>query len=410
MSNAIASVEDNLTNLVTRNVLDMGDMDYDDKATHMLIRQMCIVNRKIQKHVIRKLTLQFGALTDLAASAQAAQELLRSGMIPAGVACQIAPTFFEFGYDEIIARDVHRLGYLTLCLERMEERLREKTKALWARDLPGFLKELVKEAQGREVIREQYFVPFEGEVAMSRCLFHTRSVFQGHVDQLADRIAKEGGKAFGDMPIPFAELLKNEGPSFRSAVRLSYFRCIFDRVYERHPELFAPKLDSRVQKADELSRMPARLFVMPDGFFEESLGSIPIRELFCKEKWVVAAKDCLEAAVFAVNPIDAIFQISQALSEVHNAALIARTGKTDASQAEIRRSVPFDDLFSLFFGVVMATGPPVVDIFRLEALIMNYAPKSCLCPELVFAQTYLEALVAHITDLDIEALTSGNES
>ncbi|OHT14634.1 hypothetical protein TRFO_14932 [Tritrichomonas foetus] len=65
-----------------------------------------------------------------------------------------------------------------------------------------------------------------------------------------------------------------------------------------------------------------------------------------------------------------------------------------------KQLLSFDDLFSLFFGTLMAADLP--DIFSLAAFIDCYAPKACLSPSFEYAQANMEALVLHCVNVEKE--------
>jgi hypothetical protein len=401
LADAIADIQQSISSLAIEDVLNLGPVEYDDKSALFLSRQIAVLKHKIQKREIRKLTVQFAVLTDLADRTHSALELFCSECLPPEFGCQVASTFFEVAYGDVVARDMHFLSYAAPHLRHMEIELLQKRPALSAADFPTFLRQLAVQAQSHELPSEGYFAPFDGEISLSRALFCSSSPFLVNVDQFVDRLAETGGAVFHEGSISLIGVSADSDSKFRSVVLLMYFRCVFDRVYERHSHLFAPVFDRRFEKLEELAQMPADFFVLPRDLFSVDLKSVSIAELFRGQQFYRAAAQFFEAATFSVNPIDALYLVNKAMVGVRKAALIIRMGNASASVADINRALPFDDLFALLFGALLASGPPVVDVFHLASLVQRFSPKQALSPLLAFAKANLEALCAHIDRLDM---------
>jgi hypothetical protein len=185
---------------------------------------------------------------------------------------------------------------------------------------------------------------------------------------------------------------------------------VADRVYERHSSLFAPVVHQNFAKTVEISKLSAELFGLPRDIFTGDISGVSISELFLGHRFYREAGYFLTDALLVTNPIDALYAIHKTLVGIRKGALIDRVGQREASPADVNRAFPFDDLFALFFGTLMGTGPPIVDIFHIARVVAKYTPKQCLAPQLDFAKATLEALEAHIVGLNLGELQAKKES
>lgn len=154
----------------------------------------------------------------------------------------------------------------------------------------------------------------------------------------------------------------------------------------------------------------------PDSIVVTIDDPIPIHDLLYYDEKFRKASDSFDCAVFVANPIDCLYEINNALLLVHQAAIANRIQNeikekqkkgeliTQAESAQFnyrpndpKRLLSFDELFSLFFGTLMASN--VIDIFELIGFIDSYAPKNCLSPSFEYAQASLQALVLHCTSM-----------
>jgi hypothetical protein len=403
LGDAIAEIEQSVSLLAGEDALSLGRAEYDDASALLLAREVAFVTHRIQKREIRMLTVQFAVLSELRERAHCVLELFCSEALPPEFGCQVTSTFFDVVYGDVVARDMRALAYLRALLGRLKGRLLQKQVAPW-KHFHAWLRQLAQRAQARSLPSEGYFAPFDGEVSLSRALFHRGSPYLQEIDAFVDRLAAGGGAAFQESAIALLGVSMDADARFRSAVLLMFFRCVFDRVYERYPHLFAPNFDPRFAKLEQLAAMPANLFMLTKDLFSVDLESVSIAALFRAQQFYHAAAQFYEDAVFAVNPIDALFFLNKVMVGVRKAALIGQMGNAPASVVDINRALPFDDLFALLFGTLLASGPPIVDIFHLASLVERFTPRQSLSPSLGFAKANLEALCAHLDGLDIDAM------
>ena len=116
------------------------------------------------------------------------------------------------------------------------------------------------------------------------------------------------------------------------------------------------------------------------------------RECFLRAPLYRKASETFLLSFFTVNPIDGLYYIHVTMSDIHRAAISALVGH-EPTPDELKQILGFDDLFSLFFGVLLASDCP--DPFQVHSMMKTFAPKSCLSPMFEYANANLEALVLH---------------
>lgn len=390
---------------------DVEYLGYDDKAVVMKFRLLGAVGIKIRRKQISLSTKKFAFLIDFERDIETLISLFQSSLIPGTIMCLIPEEFFEQNYRSLIERDVHKLNCYLAFHRRLKSELRACETAVWARDLPGFVMQLVNQAKTNYVPDISYFEPLEGEVGLSRCFFCYKSPHTADVDSVVDTILTAKPQEFTAAVLTKCYNLMFFRESMddveQSLALLLFFRCIFNRCYEKYPSFFAPTTVDSVNMLSLVPDFPARQFLLPRHLLGVELEDQSIASIFRNNQFYRNAAMFLENSMYMCNPLDALFCVHKTLTGIHKAAFISRVGVNAASIEDIKRLLCFDDLFGLFFGCLMATGPPVVDVFYLSWLIENYTPKS-LSPSFEYAEANVVALAVHCKKkLDIQRLRNG---
>ena len=173
-----------------------------------------------------------------------------------------------------------------------------------------------------------------------------------------------------------------------------------NRSYEICPSFFAPKLNGDMLKIEQLRQLPMNRYSFPLSHIRKDAYDLQIRDFFRRDQWFFSASCFLTQALFCSNPIDALYNVHESLLRVHKGALVNRS--IDSSAKDFASVLCFDDLFSLFFGALMAADLP--DLSYLAWFTGKYAPKSCLSPSFEYALANVEALMTHCKNLDVESL------
>lgn len=167
--------------------------------------------------------------------------------------------------------------------------------------------------------------------------------------------------------------------------------------------------------------------------YDVACDETPIRQLFHSDPMFSKASDSFNLSIFYPNPLDSLFKINKALAFIHKGAINNQTENTSKSLSikrtneilqgkfdfineeknksavnspnsevkdDLKQLLSFDDLFSLFFGTLLAADIP--DLFDLAAFVGKYSPKICLSPPFEYAQANIEALVLHCINMEKE--------
>jgi hypothetical protein len=405
------TVELNLSTVTSRDLPGLPAIPYDDQPTIMLVRIAAFLRERIHTHQIQLLTIQFGVLKDLTRTVESLILLFQGRLIPESIICQVAPEFFHVNYPEGVT-DLRSLSYLTAALRRVSERIEASPKAQWATDFSGFFGRLVRQAAGYRLPDVLYFPPLPGELSLSRCLFGPRSPYCAKLDAIIAQIAAANGEEFQvslldqcrDLIPDRSSLANDDG----AVALLIMYRCLFHRAYEKFPGLFAPALVTPRVELSGLPGLPARWFSFPREMVGAAVADRTIAELFGRDKHFRAAGRLLEFGQWMPNPIDALYYVHTALAAIQTGALLNRAKEKTLADAD--GFVCFDDLFALFFGTYLGTGPPNVDLFFIAWFIGKFAPRESLSVAFEFARATVEGLAAHCAAFDIEAFTAEHQA
>ena len=166
-------------------------------------------------------------------------------------------------------------------------------------------------------------------------------------------------------------------------------------------------MQPELETLHELPNFAAKQFLLPENLLGKDVGDLAIGVLFRENQYFRAASMFLEQALFMPNPIDCLYFVHKTLLGIHKGALINRMGGNSVSMNDVKQLLCFDDLFALFFGCLMATGPPTTDIHYCAWMIEEFTPKESLSPSFEYAQANLEALAMHCKRLDVQRLREG---
>ena len=412
LQSALQAVQANLDTLVNREIPDMPYPATDSKDVIMKLRVLTVVERRLLKHQIQWESKKFGAIRDWIKDVKAILDLFTQGLVPESMMCHVFPELFD-NEGRFAACEVHARKFKCYaCLKnRKKAELQKENKALWACDFPRFMKNLVQEAKERFLPDLSYLEPFEGEVSLSRCLFGYKSKYVEDLDQVVDSILDGDGEGFVEKVVAkcywlmtFREVMDI---SEQSLALLLFFRCIFNRCYEKFPHFFAPKTLEDVNQLCAVPDFQARQFLLPKEMLAVEITDQSISSIFRDDEYYRRASQYIESSIFMCNPVDALFCIHKCLIEIHTAAMHNRKDLDEEGVDPSKQLLCFDDLFALFFGCLMGTGPPTTDVFYLSWLIGQFAPKESLSPSFEYAEANLEALAMHCKKINIGTLQSG---
>jgi hypothetical protein len=297
------------------------------------------------------------------------------------------------------------LRYLQKVAARIGAAVAHLPRVVWVRSYDEFLVALLGPARIDPDVG--YFPPLHLEHALSRYFFSATSDHRDEIDAELVKVTAEDGDAFTDRivrtcraltPRAFAGSIHDE-----SKCLLVLYRALFNRCYELNPEFFAGHRtgSALLEKVDRLRHLPSglRAFCLPWELLPPGERAMPIRELFESEPSYKSAADALSMSALEPNPIDQLYQIHRVFLTLQDTANRYRHRSDCQVFPEL---LSFDELFALFFGVVMAAD--FADVFFVRWMINEFAPKSWLSPSFEYAVANLDALVIHLEQLDVGSL------
>lgn len=454
---------------------DVDYLCYDDMETILLMRQYAFIEQLICEHSISIATRKYGYLVDLKKNAKIILSLFQDSInpqkesnetksndsnsrsiLPENQICEI-DDFIIIDYRKCDINDLEKqLKYLIPFKQRMYTKIHKRKKALWATNYQQFLSKLVNEAKSHLITELSYFKPLESEISLSRCLFCYKSPFKSEIDKFIDQFSSLPTKtestsrsAISKATQEFISGLIDEccklvGPSYdrmtssdKSICLLIFFRCLFNRCYERYGyDLCDFKADAEKRiKMEKISKVPAHYFPIPwnlikdaklveknndDSNSEDQNESVTVSEyikiekdcsigkLFEKMNNFEIAADSLVNSILEPNPIDALFCIHFALIGINKGAfanfkdnVISNESQNSKNQNyEMKQLLCFDDMFALMLGTLLGSEKP--DIFFVADMIEKFAPKMSLSPSFDFALANVEGLASHCINFNLE--------
>jgi hypothetical protein len=227
------------------------------------------------------------------------------------------------------------------------------------------------------------------EDSLGRYFFNAGSRMGAQIDGFLRKISATSPEIFTAEFLKACQKLIPDRASLskmeQSLAMLLMYRCLFNRCYDLVPSFFEPFRDMQLMiRIARLGRLPASNFRIPWELMSQQDGNQSVTEVFAKDRWVSEAARFLSDALFASNPIDQLYSVHSVLIGLQKAAMINKLQGQEATPKDCHRLLPFDDLFSLFFGALVASGVP--NILWLSWMIENYAPKVSLSPPLEYAR------------------------
>ena len=388
----------------------IGAVVYDSKEQNMDIRKFCFVKREIQQKEVLLYSKQYLAFEQLLQKCQSFLDLYSNDIVPQNEIHRIKNSFFtlkQFSFPkeekEIIA--------LKSYLHQLKAKLLTYEVPLWKTHFSRFLYQISKKGLSQSDPDISYFRPIEEEVSLSRALFSTNSPYSEQFDTyINNNFQKITNDAFvqGLVDICMKLIPKSlKTDAHKSALALQLFRTAFNRVYELYPSAFTSTNVQIVNKIDQLKSSDfSTITVSHELLGEEPSGAIS--SFFAKDPIYWRAGDALCLSIFQPNPFDSLYYIHLSLNYIQRAALIHRSEHElikrmnnpkpeDAYSQTKRYMLCFDDLFTLFYGSMLAAD--YQDIVFVSHFVNDFVPKANLAPGFEYALANIEALAIHFQKL-----------
>ncbi|OHT16720.1 hypothetical protein TRFO_12979 [Tritrichomonas foetus] len=388
-----------------REIPDVDYLCYDDKKIILLMRKQAYIRQKVSKHAIQLLTKKYGKLLDLERDSKVLIKLFMSkNLLPDDQICKL-DNFCIISFTGLVEKHLSRIKMYTALDLKYSSEIQKANKALWATNFPLFMNNLISDAKNHLLTELSYFEPLDGELSLSRCFFCYKSPFQIDIDNIIDQFNSTPPQIFVSMLIDECYKLVPNREKMQtmdqSICLLLFYRCLFNRCYEKYGKMICSFNYESVLKLNEISKVPAKYFPIPFNLIRTGTPEDPIGSIFEKDVHFQEAANFLDKATFQPNPIDALYQIHKTLVGINKGALFNRVGENGtASIDDVKQLLCFDDMFALLLGTLLGSNKP--DLFFVSTMISNYAPKMSLSPSFEYAQANLEALTEHCLKFDME--------
>jgi hypothetical protein len=379
---------------------------FDSRLENLTVRKLAVAEAKLHRLQKSKCRVH---LTFLSAYLPFVREGFDIFRRPNGIretqCYRISPSFYVLDSAQLTARQSGRIQRLTHYINFVKRTIATYRKPLWLSDFSGFVQGMVRAIAPFVDADFAYFAPHESEVSLSRCFFGRHSNTFEKIDPfIADAVEFDPSRFVNQLTILGYQLIPDRDsmpPEGQSIVLLAFFRVLFDRAYERFGSLFCLPLDPDAEKLHQMSTRNAVFFELPADFRSEPLESVTLRQLFETRTAFLRAAEILHDSIFCTNPIDALFKCHKCLMTIHKGALTYRLGIPEEQIDESGEILSFDDLFSLFFAVMLVSELP--DFFHLCWFLTNFVPKNALTPSFEYVLANLEALMIHSRKFRLQA-------
>jgi hypothetical protein len=389
------------------------DFSYDDIHSIYIVRQYMFVLKKIQSHRISFFSLRYAALELREAAVNALVEFFQGNTIPPSVICAIDPRFMAFEYPSTVRTDDRLLHALQRFALTLQERIGLLKKAGWA-GLSGFepfFVDLVKNCRSDH--EAGYVHPTDCEESLARYFFNSHSRVRKPIDLKLKSFANGSPGAFSTQLVGLCSELMPTGANLtaheQSIGLVLLFRVLFNRCYELLPQFIRPTVDVRLNlKLGDLGAISAGRFPIPWRYMPRNCDrSTPIGEIARADPFFGAASQFLFPTAFDTNPLDCLWRVHRCLLQIHKGSLIHSADGKELTAVETTKLMALDDLFSVFFMVLVGAETP--DVMPMVRLIRDFAPRDGLSPSFQYAQSNVEALLMHVEALDVNALRNGSD-
>jgi hypothetical protein len=383
----------------------VGPTHFESPSENMTVRRLAIAEFELHELELAKSQLIQDFLTGLLHCAREGFDLFHSRHSVSGIQCyRLEPSFFKLDSSAVAVQETWRHARLARYVDFTKARIAGFKRPACLTDFPGFVHTLIQQTAPDVEEDFAYFPPMASEVSLSRCF--ADETFCNRIDPLIAQAVKcepslcvDQLTALAYGMIPDREAMP---PEDQSIVLLLFFRVLFDRAYEKHSSVFCAKKDPESEKLGRLAAYPAKLFDLPRQMLAGQVGEQSLFEVFTGDPKFRKAAEILFESIFHSNPIDVLHDCHKCVLAIHQAALQNKMGDAADDLEDTGELLSFDDLFSLFFAVMLVSGVP--DFFHLCWFVANFVPKNAVTPAFEYVLANMEALMIHARKFKLEAL------
>jgi hypothetical protein len=376
----------------------LTNWNFEDIHPILFLRHHIFILREIHQLYLNIHTLRHCEVSTFLTEQTSLFQFFTEPIIPLNLICHV--NFDALNWKESLLSDERNLRKLQRRAQIMETAINLLPRLIWMEEYEKLINVILAHCNWDSNL--QFAAPSEAEDCLARYFFKPNSDFREQIDSVlinlidlqGEEFQRELGKlchAWIPMKLEITERLK---------VKLVLYRVFFNRCYELLPEFFAahrgtPEMLEKMERLGNCSA-EAREFCIPWNLLPEIERGVSVRELFENFEELKGAAGRIVVAGFKSNPMDQLNEIHQSFVEIQNAVNAQR------KEGEEIAMMSFDELFSLFFVLVMALD--TVDVFFINWMVNQYAPMQDLSPPFNYAQANLDAVILHINQIDSDAL------
>jgi hypothetical protein len=400
-------IRQNLEDLSTVRPVRPSDFDFDTPQSILLARTYAFACHQITRYQTALFTACFDSVSRRLDLISSLFDFYADHLTYGTLLCGVNATVFSTQLLDVRSSGLTtKLKYIESFAARIGNHVTSLPRAAWAVDFGSFFREVITEGIRRSAKDSFYTAPMPCEDSLGHYLFGPRRPLCQYIDAHCLRIGSTPPADFVRETNEMCKRLVPERTTLplpeQSMALLLMSRAIFNRAYELSPECFARgRRRAWAEMLERLARIPADRFGMPWALIGDVDHGQPIGKLFVADKNFAAAAERMFLTIFQATPIDIIAEAYEALIAIKKAAII-HLSQSAGQQIAPGYMLPFDDLFVLLFGVLVASQNPDIDAVAWHA--NSYSERTVLAPPFEYALVSIEGLIAHCATVDIDAL------
>jgi hypothetical protein len=374
--------------------IDVPQPVFRHSEANMLCRLCGHMQLKHARLIAQWLSKKSFAVMEKQTETNALLALYEGGMIPDDIAVSLSPSFTKIQFPEPPPKSLKSQMRLQNAITSIRLRIRNFRAPIWAAEFPLFLKSLVNEIEFNLIDATCYCKPRPHEVSFSQALLDAKLALVPDYRVLLEcprpLFAK---KLLEVIDTILADRITNLNRTELAIAHFVFFRNLFDLCFVQRRDLWASAPPELISKVDQIAKFPPTSFKLPDFVvLPPPRPGENIADYIRGDPGFAEAARILTLAAFASNPLDALFYVYLALTEIKTRASV------DLKDLE---ALSFDDTFLLFFVVFLSSD--LIDLFALARFVADLGPKQ-LSPVFEYSKMMLDSLLLHVTQLDPSSL------
>ena len=369
-----------------------------------LKRKLKFVSYKIRQFEVKSLSITLNEILNRVDAAKKLVKLFTSypSIIPKNIVIEIPGSFFSVSHQRSCQKININLQRLNSYWEYNLDLLENTKPPLWISDFSRYFDQAVVKSMKLFDSTLSFSVCIPEETFISRAIFSSQKQLLEKIDKIVESIDTISNTNFVNQVFDLCyNIIPNSQSKSSSELSVSlmvFYRIVFDRLYEKHPNFLFLDLDSNFEYISKISLKSVKQFRFPDNF---PVDQEAIMRDFVQSVEVLGngAID-LNVSSFVTNPVDALFYVHKALTCVYEFLHLFQNGDSR------NQFLSFDNVFSIFVAIYLASDVP--NVFSLQYFIDTFAPKLISHP-LEYASSAVSALVLHLKELIKESKEEENK-